>query len=188
MRIVAALALLLVSGIASAQALRWNDDQLTWKAPSQTTCVDGSPLTECPITGYRIETSPTPTATTWTLVATVAPNVFTYLRTGAPAGQSCYRFIALATTNSAPSNAVCATAVAPAPFPPVPVTIDGIAYELRGTTTLSLARVGLVPLGVACGESRKIGTQTYYRLPRSAADLVVMPVDTKLTDVWAKCG
>jgi hypothetical protein len=76
--------------------------------------------------------------------------------------------------------------------PPTNLTViaDPTAYEIRGTTTLSVARVGRVELGTACtDESKTVAGVAYNRIDTRAADLVVWPsaspVNVKL---WAKCG
>lgn len=119
----ALVALMLLCGMA-AQAqtqLRWNEDELSWTGP--TTCSDGSPAADCPITGYRIETAPTATSITWSTVTTAAASVSTYKLT-VSAGQHCYRVFALSgTKSSGASNVACDTAEGPSPNPPTAATV-----------------------------------------------------------------
>jgi hypothetical protein len=112
-------------GTALAQpAPKWNEDRLTWRAPTQ--CADGSPRSACPLTGYRIERAASATATTWTTVATTGPALTTFLIGGRTPGRHCYRVIALAATNSRPSNVACSVTVAPPPSPPALEAIDTV--------------------------------------------------------------
>lgn len=118
--------LALLPTLAYAQApLRWNETQLTWTAPTQ--CAEGSPLTDCPITGYQLEVAQSCTATSWTPVATVPPDQLGFKHTGLTPGTRCYRVIALAETPSDPSLTTedsIKTTVAPAPGRPGVVIVS----------------------------------------------------------------
>jgi hypothetical protein len=113
-------------GDAPAQpAPKWNEDRLTWTAPTQ--CADGSPRSACSLTGYRIERAASTTATTWNTVGLTGPAVTTFLVGGLAPGRHCYRVIALAARNSGPSNVACKMTVAPPPpSPPLLEAIDTV--------------------------------------------------------------
>lgn len=118
--------LLLLAMCVKAEAqTAWDTNILNWVAPTQ--CVDNTPITNCPVTGYRIEQSATATGTFTTLIS--VGTVLTYSHTGVSAGQHCYRLIALSNSgNSDPSNVACRTNVRP-PSPPQPpvLTIAALA-------------------------------------------------------------
>lgn len=173
-------ALLLLPIVSLAQTtpgLKWNEDQLSWTAPTQ--CADGSPIGDCPVTGFRVETA-TSTTGTWTTVATIGP-VISHKVTGVSAGQHCYRVFALSNALvSAPSNTSCATATGPAPGAPVLKTVDQVAWDVKrryfglfGPYELN-ARVGTVDLGTECTRESVEGHNgvnrsdvTFTRPPRS---------------------
>lgn len=120
-----ALAILLMVAATLAQAQTWDTNTLNWVAPTE--CVDNTPVSNCPVTGYRVERSATATGT-FTTLATLGV-VLTYNHTGASAGQNCYRVIALSNSgNSDPSVVACKTNVRP-PSPPKPpvLTIAALA-------------------------------------------------------------
>jgi hypothetical protein len=191
--ILALLCLLLVFALpAHAQTnLKWNEDQVSW-SPS-TACSDGSPIADCPVTGYRLETAKTCTATTWALAGTTAPNVTTFRATNLTAGLNCYRVKAQsANGDSAPSSTASATATPPLPSAPVNVTVtDVVAYEIRPNASgvLIASRIGIVPTGAICGaETRLVGDVTYNRVDPRSVDLVNWPAQTKPVEAWAKCA
>lgn len=67
----------------------WNERDLTWFAP--TACFDGgTDLSQCPVTGYKVEVAGSCTAPTWNLLATVG-NVTSYHVTNLKAGTYCFR-------------------------------------------------------------------------------------------------
>lgn len=174
----AILLLLLQASLVHAQiTLKWNEDKLDWTAPAQ--CEDGSPIADCPITGYRIETA-TSTTGAFATVATVG-NVLTHKLTGLSPGPHCYRVLALAgATASKPSNVACATATSPPPGAPVLQTVDQVAWDVKrrywglfGPYELN-AMVGTVELGTECNRDSVEGHNgvsrdavTFYRKPRS---------------------
>lgn len=165
----AILLLLLLDGRAWAQEIRWNEDKIDWTPPTQ--CADGSPLTDCPTTGYRIETASSPTATDWTVVTTVDASVTTYKTTGLSAGQHCYRIITLSQDReSVPSNVACDLASAPAPAPATLETIDTVAHEVgydwRKFRFVLGNPIGTVPLGTKCHETFRIKGTNYYQVNR----------------------
>lgn len=113
---------LAMPALSAVPAAAWNEDRLTWTAP--TTCSDGSPIANCPITGYRIETARTATATTWTTQATVSV-VVAYIATNRLIGQNCYRIFTLTAAGESltPSNIACTNTVGLLPGPPTNLLI-----------------------------------------------------------------
>lgn len=185
MRTVTALLLLLlaaIGGTAHGQALPWNHDRVSWLAP--TTCDNGDPISACPVTGYRVETATTATATTWTARGTTAANVLTLTVTGLTPGPHCYRVIALASVNSAPSTVACATTTPPAPNPPVLQTIDTVAFNVvKRLDRFAYVPVGSVPLGTACDATQTI--DGFHVVPRAT---VAWLGALRPKVVVAKCG
>ncbi len=165
--------------------LKWNENGISW-APA-TVCADGSPVSNCPLTGFRVEVSAAATGASWFAVTTVGPTVVTYKAVVATPGTYCYRIVAVGTSgDSAPSSAPCKTNVAPKPG--APVVTEPIAYEYRPSTN-TMALVGLVPLGSACGpETKTVGTITYCKLTLTMSGLHVFnrPANLKLTELWAR--
>lgn len=106
------LAFTLLPALAAAQTPQpWDTNVLQWDAPLR--CVDGSALSNCAITGYRIDRSPVAGGTA-TPVATVG-NVLTFTHVNAPAGVNCYKVVALTAAGpSGPSNELCKTNTRPA--------------------------------------------------------------------------
>lgn len=67
----------------------WNERDLSWFAP--TACFDGSTdLSQCPVTGYKVEVAGSCVAASWNLLATVG-NVTSYHVTNLKAGTYCFR-------------------------------------------------------------------------------------------------
>lgn len=162
------------------------DVKLTWTAP--TTCSDGTPIANCPVTGYRIETAPSATATTWTFVATTAN--LTYTHTGVAPGPHCYRAAANSAAGLGAWSQVltgsCSTVVAPTPGAPGSVVAtDIVAYERRADGTMRV--VGVVPMGTLCSpETLTAGTLTYRRVDANTVDTFVQPALPRV--FWARCS
>lgn len=159
------LSLLLASVIGSfvqAQTAPWNVNDVAWDAP--TSCTSGQPISSCPITGYQILRSATPTGT-YTAVGTSTTTTFTHLVT--VGGQSCYKIVAQsAQGDSVPSvTPACRTNVQPSgpPNPPtnVRLTVAVVAGDVR-TPIFSVAGsapnytvgtyFGSIPVGSQCGD------------------------------------
>lgn len=167
-------------------ALKWNESQLTWSPPSK--CTDGSPITDCPVTGYRVESAQTCDAATWMLIG--SPAEATFKATNLPAGLNCFRVKAKsANGDGPPTNTVSMTATPPKPGQPGTLTVTApTAYEYKPATD-SMARVALVPIGTPCGPEKKIVKGvTYCRLDLTQADFVNWPANLRLTEVWAAAG
>lgn len=184
------LAVLLLSANAMA-ATAWDEDALTWSAP--TACSDGDTnLAHCIITKYDVQTASSATGT-WTTLASVTTTAYT--AKALTEGQHCYRVVPYSSAGAGAAGPIgansCQTTVKPQ-VPPGPpgavVTVDTTAYELRGTPLQAL-RVGLVGLGVQCDSARQqvISSITYSGVPRSAVDVVNWPAN-KILNFYAKCG
>lgn len=178
-------------GVSSAHAqtaLKWNERQLTWTAPQA--CVDGSPISECPVTGYRVETASACNAPTWTLIGSTDAVTVSFKASSLPAGTNCFRVKAKsAAGDGPPTNTVSVTVTGPTPGQPGTLTVSSpTAYEYKSATD-TMARVAFVPVGTPCGPQTKvISGITYCRLDINEADFVNWPSDQKLTEVWATAG
>lgn len=174
----------------------WNERDLTWFGPA--TCADGSPLTSCAITGYKLEAAGSCTAPTWNALATVGPTVFSYHATLNP-GSYCFRAKATSANGDSapgPTNLGSQTLVVqpppPPPAPPGAVTVAAaIAYEIRpnSTGTLVASRIGLIPLGTQCQtDTRTVAKVTYNRVDPKSVDLLNWPMVLPPVDVFARCS
>lgn len=87
---VLAFALCILTCCVRAEAANaWNERDLQWFAP--TACFDGTTdLSQCPVTGYKVEVAGSCTATSWNLLATVG-NVTNYHVTNLKPGSYCFR-------------------------------------------------------------------------------------------------
>lgn len=184
---------------AFGQTQAWNENVITW-TPS-TTCSDGSPAANCPISQWRIETAPSATSTTWDLVGYVPVATLRYVHSGVPAGSHCYRAKAVTGDNfttaaSAVVAGSCRTNIAPpppTPNPPGPVLVvsNPTAYEVRpnSTGTMVASRIGVVPMGTVCTqETRTASGVTYNRIDQQTVDLVNWPNRLPPVDVFARCA
>lgn len=109
-KILISLGLMLISGLAFA-----GNVTIDWTPP--TTCDDGSPITDCPTTGYEIwmGTSQTGTAYTKRTESPAAAAVAITL-SAVGAGQKCFYMKTLSSTKtSGESNRVCISVPAPGP-------------------------------------------------------------------------
>jgi hypothetical protein len=161
------------------------DAELTWTYPA--TNVDGTAI---PATGAGSVAS---TLIEWGTCsgaafgtkaggATVPAPAKTYTVTGLAVGTHCFR---AAVTNSYGTQsdwtgAVQKVIAPPKPNPPVIVTVNLVAYEVRwhqGRGTVLGAPVGTVALGTACGSQRitTAGPRKYYEVPLDKVDLRRLP-------------
>jgi hypothetical protein len=155
----------------------WNERDLAWTAP--TTCSDGTAITNCPVTGYKLEAAGTCTATSWNAVATVG-KVLTYHVTNLAPGNYCFRVKATsAGGDSAPSPTTASsqtTVVQPPPSVPdapgsVVVAISPTAYTvIKSQDALVMLPVGTVATSTACDVTQAISLkgQTYNPVPVSS--------------------
>jgi hypothetical protein len=178
---------LALAGTAHAQTA-WNADTVSWEAP--TTCNDGTPISNCPVTGYRVETAASKAATTWTLVTTTAANVLTANATGLTAGPHCYRVIATSAFGNSAATVQgndCPVAVPPTPGPPGNVrTVETTVFNLRqkGREVLLGSAVGTVNLDTICGKVPFV--ENHYTVARSNVRFTTP--QTAGTVLVAKCG
>lgn len=181
------LAIAFIASPAMAQQA-WDTNVLNWQAP--TTCTSGVPISNCPVTQYRVERSATATGA---YAAVGTSTTLTYTHLAAVAGQNCYRVIAVAATGeSDPSNVACKTNTRPAGPPSPPTNLVVVAttvFNLRqnGRDVLVGAAVGTVALNTACGRYPVIETEPTYRpVARASVHLREwVPNDAPLV---AKCG
>jgi hypothetical protein len=182
------LVLLTIAFPFAAQAQQWDSNALSWSAP--TTCTSGVPVSNCPVTGYRIERSATATGV-FASVGTSTTTSFTH--TSAAAGGNCYRAIALsAKGDSAPSNVFCKVNTPPSgpPSPPSNLTIiEPIAFTVRPDygrfAFVRGTKAGMARIGANCDESRVTADgYTAISRPRYA----VLPRPAEGTVLVAKCG
>jgi hypothetical protein len=171
-----AFVLILATGRAAAQQPAWNEDVIPWSAPTQ--CVGGAPLTNCAVTGYRVEEAAASSGP-WTVLGTTNATTFSYTAGNRSEGQHCYRVVALSSVNSAASNVECATtSPEPAPEPPTLKTIDTIAYAVKPNESILAyvldGQVGRVELGKPCDGNRTMRTNS----------LLYAAVNRKLYVTW----
>lgn len=181
----------LVPQLAQA-ANAWNERDLTWTAPL--TCSDGSPLAQCPVTGYKLEAAGSCAASVWNALATVGV-VTTYHAANLAPGTYCFRVRATsANGDSLPGPTTSGsqtTVIAPLPGPPGGVTVvAATAYEIRpGTGALTASRIGVIPLGTPCqSDTRTVSGVTYNRIDPKAVDLINWPLVLPPKDTFARCG
>jgi hypothetical protein len=180
----------LLATTAHAQTARkWNETDLAWTA--STTCSDGSPVTNCAATGYRIERATAATGP-WTAVVTLPASATTYRATGLPAGTNHFRWFTLsAGGESVASSVVSSVNTAPLPNPPTPRVVEPTAFEIRpnSTGTLVATRIGIIEAGALCSaETREVGAVTYNRVDTRSVDLVNWPGALKPIEAWAQCS
>jgi hypothetical protein len=172
----AAAALVALASPAFAQTQPWNTNITDWSAPTR--CVDGQPITACPVTNYQVERAPAASGP-WTFLATTT--ALTYAHANAAAGVNCYRGIAVTATGaSAPTAAACKTNTAPTPPLPNPpgdfrlrtvaiAALGGMSpvYSVTGKNELGTF-YGLIPAGRECMQAYAVkgalGGEKYYRV------------------------
>jgi hypothetical protein len=166
MRALVALAALLASGAALA-----GNAVLTWTAP--TTYVDGTALPASKISGYKIEwgtTTTTCAAATYPSNTTVPATPLTYTVSNLSPGIWCFRAYTNADTGqSAATNPVSKTVVAPLPGPPGSLTVaDLTAFDIvKQKDRLVMLPVGTVPADTKCDPTTTVNG--YYAVPSDAA-------------------
>lgn len=174
---------------------------LTWTPP--TTNTDGSPLTN--LTNYQIFRSTSSTTVGAATPIEIAAPSTTYTMTGIPAGTWYFGMKAkrsdLVTSdlsNIATKTIVLASAtktnvvtVTSKPNPPVLVTVEQTAYEVKsGWFGQSLGRVvGNIPLGVPCYQQvLTSGGRAYYSVPVDQVQLTRTPKSQTLVSRCAAIG
>jgi hypothetical protein len=193
MRTAIVVGLLCIAGVAQAQT--WDTNTLTWQAP--TTCTSGVPISNCPVTMYRVERSATATGA-YASVGTSTSLTYTHL--SAAAGQNCYRVIAVAATGeSDPSNVACKTNTRPAgpPSPPTNLTVTVAVVwnstfvpvmRLSASGTINTNPVGMVAVGRRVDEAVKPKWKGFQmcRIRVASQDMIVNGDD--MTNLVAPCG
>lgn len=188
------LALALFSSPAFAQQA-WNTNVLTWEAPL--TCTSGVPISNCPVTQYRVERSATTTGT----YATVGTStLLTYTHLSAAAGFNCYRVIAVAVTGeSVPSNVACKTNTQPSgpPNPPTNLTVTvAVVWNATFVPVMRLASngsintnpVGMVAVGRRVDEAVKPKWKGYQMCRIRVASQDMIQDGDDMTGLVAPCG
>lgn len=140
----------------------WNENRITATPP--TTCQNGRPVAECPVSGYTFQRAATATGA-FSVIQQQPPTVPNYTDFVTSSGQNCYRVIATAAppfVNSPPSEVWCRTNTAPPNGPSAPgifVTGGFVAHSLVNATPVfrvsgnppklpkSKTLYGLVPIG-----------------------------------------
>lgn len=101
------LSMLIIAAMLAASSVASADDAISWTAPTH--CVDGSPITSCPVTGYIVSVANAPD-TSFSTVVTVSGNTLSLNIPNTPDGTRCYKVVATsAGGNSDPSNTACKT-------------------------------------------------------------------------------
>lgn len=185
--LLAALALCACSITASAQTLLWHQTELSWTA--STTCTDGSPASNCPITGWIVETAVAPTGAAWTQLSTETASTLQRVYSNLVAGPHCYRVIARsAAGNSVPGAVVCKTNTPPLPNPPTLVVIEPQAMSVRADwdrlAFVPYNAVGTVPVGTRCDDTKPLGDGWYA----VSLDAVTWTGRNRPANVVARCG
>lgn len=169
-KLLAVLLLLSVIGSVKAQSIPWDTDIVSGTAPIA--CSDGSPLSMCPISGYRVQVASSATGTFTDVLGDVTTPLKTL--TAVAAGNHCYRFIVLsANGNSVPSDAACTVTVrpTPAPGPVTGIKVDSpTAFYVRPNLQRFVFErgpkyEGFVKVGAACDADRSVG-DGYYVISR----------------------
>lgn len=166
---VAILLTVLVAAAAKAGTVTLN-----WVAP--TTCTDGTAVTNCATTGYRVYGAlqgVVPKAIVWTAIKTDTSAVLANV----PAGTWCYQMTTVAgALESLPSNEVCKTIAPPGPNPPTLTTVTVVAgigtqpvYGIVANGARSSAVYGFVAAGVPCSGIPVFNYRgnTYYHVDKS---------------------
>ena len=147
----------------------------TWTAP--TTCADGSPISNCPITKYTVYAGLSGSAKT--VIGTTAANVTGFSAVTGP-GNWCLQVSASSTGGeSALSSEACIVVPVPAPGKPSAPTLTltvmaPFVYDsIKSQDTLALLPVGSVPLGTACDVTQGVIKSgiTYFVVPMATVTL-----------------
>lgn len=182
------LSLLFLANVAFGQVtdLEYKDREFSWTAP--TSCADGSDVSNCPLTGYRIYCDNL--ASPYAITDTAAVS-FT-----APAGDfpvggpyTCYATALSGGLESVPSNSVVFNVVATPVAPGAPGNFT-VQSDLTASTIIEavdqiiLLAVGKVPAGTQCDQRMQVNGQ--YLVPRGA--VTWNPGVEPQMAVFANCG
>ena len=172
------LVLVALAPLLAHSANAWNERDLSATAP--TACTDGSPIAQCPVTGYKWEAAGSCSATTWNALGTTAANVVSYHASNLAPGPYCFRVKATsANGDSAPSPTTAqsqTTVTQPPPSIPnapgtVVVAISPTAYSvIKSQDALVMIPVGTVTPATQCDNSQAvlIRGQTYNPVPAAS--------------------
>jgi len=140
---------------------------LIWTTPT-TQCADGTPITNCAISGYRIEYG----QTDFSKAVLVDANTLKYTLTGLAVGTWQARVVSISTDStgkqyfSLPSNSVSFQITTPPPAP-VFLTLAGPVFEavlpLTGTALVKGNQEGTIIGGKTCGTEIFLEGTTSYR-------------------------
>lgn len=169
------LALCLLGFILVANA---GEARLSWAAPTQNT--DGSPLTN--LAGYRVLYGPSPTTLNQT--AQVTSTSFTVPNLAPGTWYFAVRAYTTSGVESANSNLASKVIPPTVPNPPTALkVIETTAYrlDLGYADQVKIAKIGTVPLGIACKEARYAELNLVPRVSLSTTG-------SRPLQVWAKCG
>jgi hypothetical protein len=182
--------LALCIGLLLSTAALAGSATVTWTLPP--TCADGSPTAaNCPTTGFRVHTGTCGQPKT-TVAANAGPTATTATVSNLTPGKQCFDLTTLAGSGeSAHTNEVSVTIVAPLPSPPGNVTIavlaaDNTAYKMRQAVDgFQMVKIGTVPIGTSCDSTHNV--DGYSLIQRSNVALTSR-FDTMPLVVYAKCG
>lgn len=169
-KLLAALLFLSVVGnFTTAHAQAWDTDIVSWTGPAA--CADGSALSFCPVSGYRVQVATTSTGTFSDVPGDVT--VTTKTIAAVTPGQHCYRVVVLSVNgNAAPSGVACTLTIKPTPVPgpATGLTVDNpIAFNVvPNFKTFAFdrgSRSGTVKKGASCDETRTTGNG-YFAVAR----------------------
>lgn len=163
---------------------------VTWTLPP--VCADGSPTaSNCPTTGFRVYTGTCGQAKA-TVAGTAVATATSTTVSGLAPGKQCFDLTTLAGSGeSAHTNEVSVTIVAPLPSPPGNVTIavlaaDNSAYKMRQAVDgFQMVRIGTIPVGTSCDSTHNVDG---YSLVQRSNVALTSRFDTMPLVVYAKCG
>jgi hypothetical protein len=186
--------LLSVSALLATVPALAGQATLTWTAPTQ--CVDGTPISNCPLTGYTIHYGTIPGADVTACTAAIATTVKNFnfpASTSTPVlgltpGNYCFAMKAVSASGSSVlSNFVLKTVVNPLPNPPVLSTVETTAMSVKADwerlAFVPSLPVGSIALGTPCDASKSLGGG-YYAVDRT---LVQWSGANRPANVVAKC-
>lgn len=189
MRSAIAICLMLAAGASLA-----GEAKLSWVNPTE--CVDGTPISNCALTGIEVEHSTnyneTTTVGTWAPVQTLAPTLTSYTVPNLAVGTHFFRIRAAAGSQLSGFSNVGKKKIDPvAPKPPVLTVADSgePAYklDLTASNTARWTQVGKAKGGSVCKADYKVDIkgETRYMLANrySIYNAVSYP-----NQVWASCN
>jgi hypothetical protein len=137
------LALAFLPSLAFAQ---WNVNEVTWTAPTH--CVDGQPVTACPVQSYQIERSNTSSGT-YVLAGTSTSLSFRHTVT--VAGPTCYKVRSVSAGGASDLSVTAGCVTNTAPPPPVPNPPTDV--RVRTLTVMTINGQGVAPVFAVLGNT-----------------------------------